>query len=70
MPNLLTVPVGTRVTWFNLDFHWYGLSSDDGLFFASLDAEGGSFSYTFTQTGTYWYTIDPYTNMYGSVVVV
>lgn len=69
-PNPMIVSIGTRVTWYNMDEHSYGLSSDDGLFFASLDGDGGSFSYVFDSPGTYWYDIDPYPGMKGSVVVV
>jgi hypothetical protein len=69
-PNNMTVPVGTRVTWYNMDVHWYGLSSNDGLFYTALDPEGGNFSFTFDSPGTYWYDIDPYPNMNGCVVVV
>ncbi len=69
-PNPMIVSVGTRVTWYDMDEHSYGLTSDDGLFFTSLEGYGGSFSYVFDSPGTYWYDIDPYPGMKGSVVVI
>ncbi len=69
-PETLTVPVGTTVTWTNKDEIPHTVASTDKSFKDSpgLDT-GDSYSYKFTQAGTYSYycTLHPF--MKGKVVV-
>ncbi|HEY1992207.1 MAG TPA: cupredoxin family copper-binding protein [Gammaproteobacteria bacterium] len=69
-PETLTVPAGATVTWTNKDEIPHTVMSSDKSFQGSggLDT-GDSYSYTFTQPGTYNYycTLHPF--MKGKVVV-
>ena len=68
-PGIITVPVGTTVTWIGYDNDTqHDVASDTGLFFCSL-ALGGSFSYTFTERGTFNYSCDCSPGMAGTVIV-
>jgi plastocyanin len=63
-PAALTVPVGTTVTWTNQDSDAHTVTSDGGggpLNSKAL-ATGDTFSFTFTQAGTFKYlcTIHPF----------
>jgi len=66
-PSLLTVPVGTTVTWINKSDVDHTVTVA-GLFDAGLDL-GGSYSFTFTKPGVYEYTCSPHPEMTGSVTV-
>jgi plastocyanin len=68
-PATLTVPVGTRVTWRNNDSVIHTVNSRDNLFNSPSLSSGGTFSFTFTQRGTFVYycAIHPY--MEGRVIV-
>jgi plastocyanin len=70
-PATLTVAKGTRVEWSNASDAPHTVTSDSGTTLASdmINPSGGSFSFTFTQPGTYTYhcTIHPY--MKGTIVV-
>jgi plastocyanin len=70
-PNALIVAMGTTVTWTNNDY-WKPLTvvSDDGLFASNIEPSGGTFSYLFEYTGTFGYTIDPYSGVWQGVVIV
>lgn len=65
-PVTLTVPVGTKVTWTNKDGNPHTVTS--GLFDSYL-GYGQSFSYTFTDRGTYNYYCKPHDEMSGKVIV-
>jgi plastocyanin len=67
-PSLLTVPVGTKVTWWNKSDTDHTVTSQNGLFDGGL-SPGDSFSYTFTKPGVYEYTCSPHPEMTGSVTV-
>lgn len=69
-PETLTVPAGTAVTWTNHDEVPHSVVSTDKRFTASggLDT-GESYSYTFTQPGTYAYYCSLHPFMTGKVVV-
>lgn len=71
LPAAITIPVGTTVTWTNLDIEVRTLTSvsdpdsgPSGGFnsirpFASVDLDpGASFSYTFTQPGVFDYSLE------------
>jgi plastocyanin len=69
-PSSFTVKVGTTVTWVNHDGTIHTVTSKGSSLFDSGNIPtGGSFSYSFTQAGTYQYycTIHPW--MVGTVVV-
>ena len=70
-PATLTVAKGTRVEWSNTTDAPHTVTSDSGTTLASsmINPSGGSFSFTFSQPGTYTYhcTVHPY--MKGTIVV-
>lgn len=70
-PTMLSVTVGTKVVWTNASDAPHTVASDTGSILASstISPSGGTFSFTFTQAGTYTYhcTIHPY--MKGTIVV-
>jgi plastocyanin len=68
-PRVIVVPVGSRVTWFNLDSWDHTVTSDGGLFDGYLRASAGTYSYTFTQPGTYNYHCRLHSPDKGTVVV-
>lgn len=70
-PETLTVPVGTTVTWVNHDEVPHSVMSSDKRFTSSggLDT-GESYSYTFTQAGTYGYYCSLHPFMTAKIVVV
>jgi predicted lipoprotein with Yx(FWY)xxD motif/plastocyanin len=67
-PNSITVAVGTKVTWTNNDSAAHTVTSDSSLFNDSLNP-GATFSYTFTQAGTFSYHCSVHPSMTGKVIV-
>lgn len=66
--RIITVALGATVTWNNTDRRVHTVVSRDGLFDKTLEyAE--SFSYTFTQNGSFAYYDKLYDNMDGVVNV-
>ena len=55
LPAIITVPVGTTVTWTNLTDFNHTATSFPLAFDSGLLAPGDSFSYTFTQPGVFTY---------------
>jgi plastocyanin len=51
----VTVKVGTKVTWTNLDAAQHTVTADDKSFDSGVLAKGQSFSFTFTKAGTVSY---------------
>jgi plastocyanin len=73
-PPVITVPVGTTVTWTNQDVVRHTVTSGtpaaaDGGFDEPLAAEGGTVTITFDEPGTVAYFCDVHHNMTGEVVV-
>ncbi|HWU40060.1 MAG TPA: plastocyanin/azurin family copper-binding protein [Candidatus Acidoferrum sp.] len=73
-PTPLEVQAGTRVTWMNQDDITHTITSgvpgkQDGGFDSRLDGKGSTFSYTFTQPGTYPYYCNRHQSMRGEVHV-
>ena len=70
-PNVLTVKVGTTVTWTNKESLQHTVTSDTGLFDSGLLSQGGTFSYTFTKAGEYSYYCTPHRGlgMTGKIIV-
>ena len=68
-PNL-QVSVGTKVTWVNNDNMIHTVTADNSSFDSGDIKYNGSYSYTFTTTGTYAYHCKYHSSMTGVVVVV
>ncbi len=51
----VTVPVGTTIKWVHSAAVPHTVTSDDGLFDSGVLNNGGSFSYTFEEAGTFGY---------------
>lgn len=70
-PNVLTVEIGTKVTWTNYDIVFFTIVGKDGLFLGSMEPNGGQWSYTFEDAGFFGYSIDPYNDtVMGEVIVL
>ena len=54
-PNAISVPVGASVTWSNKDSLTHTATASDGRFDSGAIRPGGSFSFTFTEAGTFQY---------------
>ena len=66
-PDTLTVTVGATVTWTNNDAAGHDVKSD--LFQSPNMAKGQTFSFTFTNKGTYDYICGIHPNMKGKIIV-
>ena len=66
-PSVITVSVGTKVTWISKDGEEHTITSATGLFDGPLPP-GSSFSYTFTERGTFEYFCQVWP-MSGAVIV-
>jgi plastocyanin len=74
VPEALTIPVGTTVTWINNDTVTHTVTSTSvpsgaSSFTSGFLAYGNKFSYTFTVPGTYKYDCTVHPFMTGTVVV-
>jgi nitrite reductase (NO-forming) len=67
--NVLTVPVGTTVTWTNDDSAMHTVTAVDGSFDSGFFDNGESWSYTFDEPGEYEYYCLPHPWMRAKVVV-
>lgn len=67
-PNVITVPLGATVVWTNKDDVPHTVTKD-GMFDSGMLAQGDSWSYTFTEPGTYEYYCIPHPWMKGKVIV-
>ncbi len=69
-PKNLTVKVGTTVTWTNNDSVPQSVTSDSpGVFDSGLLQPGGTWTYTFSQAGTFPYHSTATKTTFGSVTV-
>jgi plastocyanin len=68
-PQMVTVPVGTTVTWTNSDDIPHTSVSTDGVFKSKVLDTDEKFSYTFTKAGMYPYYCTIHPKMTGTVVV-
>jgi plastocyanin len=68
-PATLTVPVGTIVTWTNLDSTPHTATAGNGAFDSGNLDQNESFSFQFTEPGTYDYGCSYHPNMVGTIVV-
>ena len=68
-PLTLTVKTGTKVTWTNKDTVTHTVTDDKSAFNSGLLTPGNSFSFTFTQAGTYSYHCNIHHSMMATIVV-
>lgn len=73
-PGRIQVKAGTKVTWVNEDEIFHTITAGEpakkgGGFNAPLDGKGKSFSFTFSQPGTYSYHCDRHEHMRGAIEV-
>jgi plastocyanin len=71
-PSTLTVKTGTTVTWVNNDGASHTIVSDTGStasFSSDPFATGASYTFTFTQPGTYPYHCSIHPTMKGEIIV-
>lgn len=74
MPMEFTVPAGTTVTWINNDESEHTVTAGDGSFdsgniMTANVQPGASFSFTFTEPGTYEYVCTIHPRMTGTIIV-
>lgn len=70
-PATLTVPVGTKVTWENLDMtpHTVTSAAVDDRFDSGKFGNRATFAHTFTKPGRYQYLCVPHGGMQGMIIV-
>ncbi len=68
-PKEMTVPVGTTVTWTNLDSVAHTATADDGTFNSGNLNPGQGYSFQFDKPGTYVYNCSYHPTMQGTIVV-
>lgn len=68
-PAMVTVTVGSTVTWVNLGTTPVTVTSADGLFDSDTISPGASFTYTFDTPGTFRYFCVTYPQMKGQILV-
>jgi len=68
-PASLNVSTGTTVTWTNNDSVTHTVTSDTGAFTSGNLDPGQTFSFTFSQAGTFAYHCSIHTSMHGTVTV-
>lgn len=69
IPQTLTVPVGTTVTWVNKDDIPHTVTSDVKLFSSRALDTDDKFSFTFTAPGTNDYFCSMHPKMTGKIIV-
>lgn len=68
-PEKLTVPVGTTVTWTNLDSAPHTITADDSSWGSGQLGKNATYSFTFTQAGTYAYHCANHASMTATLIV-
>ncbi|HEX8919427.1 MAG TPA: cupredoxin domain-containing protein [Chloroflexota bacterium] len=68
-PTPLNVPAGTTVMWTNQDSVAHTVTADNGSFNSSALNNGQSYSFTFTQAGTFTYHCAIHSYMQGTITV-
>jgi plastocyanin len=68
-PAMLTVPVGTTVTWTNQDEEPHTIAAKDGSFRSPGMDTHGTYSYKFAAPGSFAYICSIHPFMTGTVVV-
>jgi plastocyanin len=68
-PATITITTGTKITWTNKDVTPHTVTSDTKLFDSGSMSNNGTYSFTFTTTGTFQYYCVFHTSMVAKVVV-
>jgi plastocyanin len=68
-PMMLTVKVGTTVTWKNLDGEPHTVVSPDGVFRSHALDQGDAFTFKFDKPGTYKYICSIHPKMRAAIIV-
>lgn len=71
-PPIISVPVGTTVTWTNKDAIRHSVTADDGspdMFDSGLIDSKATYTHTFSTKGTFHYHCEPHPYMKGVVIV-
>ncbi|MFQ6015306.1 MAG: c-type cytochrome [Anaerolineae bacterium] len=68
-PGRITVPMGTTVTWTQQDSAPHTVTNKEDLFDSGSLSKGDSYSFTFTEAGTYEYFCRIHPRMIGTIVV-
>ena len=68
-PDTLTISRGTTVTWTNRDDIPHSIVETNDLFRSRALDTGGSYSFTFMQSGTYSYICSLHPHMKGKIIV-
>jgi plastocyanin len=68
-PVSVTIPAGATVTWTNHDEEPHTVAASDGSFHSPGIGTGGTYSFTFTNAGSYDYVCSIHPFMHGTVVV-
>jgi len=68
-PAVLTVKVGTSVTWTNQDGTPHTITSDDGLWDSGRVGQGTTYVRVFDQAGSFSYHCAIHSSMKGTIVV-
>ena len=69
VPDTITIPVGTTVTWANRDHQTHTVTSETDLFYSGGFASDMPFSHTFTERGTFGYYCSIHPMEHGKVIV-
>ncbi len=69
-PGTVTIPVGTKVIWTNVDAMTHTTTSDSKLFSSGFLTKGKTFEFTFTEAGTFDYHCILHPTIRGRVIVV
>jgi plastocyanin len=69
MPMTLTVKAGSNVTWVNMDDEPHSVVSNTQLFRSGALDTKETFSFKFTEPGTYHFTCSIHPRMVGTIVV-
>jgi plastocyanin len=70
VPIQVTVKVGTKVTWTNLDNVAHNVIAADGSWSSDSLNNGQTFSKVFDKTGTFQYVCSFHPGMNGTIIVV
>lgn len=68
-PKEITIRTGQTVTWINEDSLEHDVVANNGEFKSDLFGQGETFSFTFTEAGTYPYFCSIHPGMTGTVIV-
>jgi plastocyanin len=69
-PATITIKVGTKVTWTNLDAAPHTATSDTGIWDSGRLAQNATFSWVFDKAGTFAYHCIYHSMMLATIVVI